>query len=256
MLAPVVARFEQMPTKFAALVWDRVMYMDCWTRPRSTTSTPLLGASPTAGQLVAPPEQQCNPPSPSPGESPAASDGASASPAASDAASPSAPAASPSRRAEPVRELRPAPCSCTPTTTDRRARFGVLVDGQLLTGGQLEKRGGLDRYVLTHLGIATLAHAGRLAAARRGGNEGRSRPVLRSIDPRRRRPRRRSRTSARARSSASGSTTPTTSRKAAARRRTGRCCSPSSPTRSSATARPSSGRAAPTPWISRWSWGS
>src|SRR4029078_4440300 len=27
-LAPVVARFEQMPTKFAALVWDRVMYLD------------------------------------------------------------------------------------------------------------------------------------------------------------------------------------------------------------------------------------
>jgi 2,4-diketo-3-deoxy-L-fuconate hydrolase len=32
-------------------------------------------------------------------------------------------------------------------------RFGVLVDGRLLTGAQLEKRGGLDPAIDTHLGI-------------------------------------------------------------------------------------------------------
>ncbi len=32
-------------------------------------------------------------------------------------------------------------------------RFGVLVDGRLLTGAQLEKRGRLDRAIDTHLGI-------------------------------------------------------------------------------------------------------
>lgn len=32
-------------------------------------------------------------------------------------------------------------------------RFGVLVDGGLLTGAQLEKRGKLDSHVVTHLGI-------------------------------------------------------------------------------------------------------
>ena len=38
-VSPVVARFEQMPTKFAALVWDRVLYLDSSTRSRSTTSS-------------------------------------------------------------------------------------------------------------------------------------------------------------------------------------------------------------------------
>ncbi len=103
-LAPVVARFEQMPTKFAALVWDRVMYMDVLDEAKITDFyTRYSERLDSQGNWIAPPEQQCNPPSPSPGasESPAASDGASASPAASDAASPSAPAASPSAEPSP-----------------------------------------------------------------------------------------------------------------------------------------------------------
>ena len=104
MLAPVVARFEQMPTKFAALVWDRVMYMDVLDEAKiNDFYTRYSERLDSQGNWIAPPEQQCNPPSPSPGasESPAASDGASASPAASDAASPSAPAASPSAEPSP-----------------------------------------------------------------------------------------------------------------------------------------------------------
>ncbi len=103
-LAPVVARFEQMPTKFAALVWDRALYMDVLDTDKiNEFYTRYSERVDSEGNFLAPPEQQCAAPSPSAsaGESPAASDGASASPAASDAASPSAPAASPSAEPSP-----------------------------------------------------------------------------------------------------------------------------------------------------------
>ncbi|HEY3335627.1 MAG TPA: DUF3105 domain-containing protein [Candidatus Limnocylindrales bacterium] len=95
-VGPVVARFEQMPTKFAALVWNRVLYMD-------TLDTQLAydfflkdgeRVSPD-GQWITPPEPQCNPPSASPEPSasveasPSASASAAPSPQASVSASPS-----------------------------------------------------------------------------------------------------------------------------------------------------------------------
>jgi hypothetical protein len=103
-LAPVVARFEQMPTKFAALVWDRVMYLDELDEAKINDFYSRYSERVDSdGNWIAPPEQQCNPPSPSPsaGESPAASGSASESPAASDGASPSAPAASPPAEPSP-----------------------------------------------------------------------------------------------------------------------------------------------------------
>ena len=138
-------------------------------------------------------------------------------------------------------------------------RFGVLVDGKLLTGAQLEKRGKLDHNVLTHLGIG---HNVAYEDGWRSAVEKATKRALKAdaplIAPESRRPLaplgelppgredrlrraqlRRPRHGGRPR-----------------RRRTGRCCSRSSPTRSSATARRSSGRRAPTPWTSRWSWAS
>ena len=57
-----------MPTKYAALVWDRVLYLD------SSTSQQIYDfylryaeRSTDDGQWIAPPEPQCNPPSPSRG---------------------------------------------------------------------------------------------------------------------------------------------------------------------------------------------
>ena len=124
------------------------------------------------------------------------------------------------------------------------ARFGVLVDGGLLTGAQLEKRGGL-REVDTHISLGIHLQLtddwqrhlragdapgaqGRRAADRPRGpapHRGPRRAGHRRQDRLRRaqlpRPRGRGRPS---------------------RRRTARCCSRSSPTRSSATATRSSGR--------------
>jgi hypothetical protein len=103
-IGPVVARFEQMPTKFAALVWNRVLYLD--TLDTAKVDDFFLRyaerVSPD-GQWISPPEPQCTPPSASPAASPSAgaSPSAAASPAASAVASPSTPAASPSAQASP-----------------------------------------------------------------------------------------------------------------------------------------------------------
>jgi hypothetical protein len=104
-IGPVIAPFEQMPTKYAALVWDRVLYLDeldvdqiyeFFNRYAERVDS--------EGNWLAPPEPQCNPPSPSPsaGESPSAG----ASPSA--AASPPA-AASPSAAASPAAEPQTSP---------------------------------------------------------------------------------------------------------------------------------------------------
>ena len=159
-IGPVIAPFEQMPTKYAALVWDRVLYLDeldvdqiydFFTRYAERVDSD--------GNWLAPPEPQCNPPSPSPsaGESPSAG----ASPAA--AASPSArgePLGSgePGRRApvEPVAELTIGRCGSTPTRTAQATpTFGVLVGDRLLTGGQLEKRGRVLRHLDPHDGLGS-----------------------------------------------------------------------------------------------------
>jgi hypothetical protein len=103
-VGPVVARFEQMPTKYAALVWDRVLYMDELDTAKAyeffSTYAERLADD---GTFIAPPEPQCAPPSPGAATSPSPSSAPSASPAASPAtASPSAaPAASPSAEPSP-----------------------------------------------------------------------------------------------------------------------------------------------------------
>jgi hypothetical protein len=93
-ISPVVARFEQMPTKFAALVWGRVMYMDTLDIPSIFEFYTRYSERIQDGRFVAPPEPQCAVPSQSasPSASPAASPAASseASPAASPSTEPSA----------------------------------------------------------------------------------------------------------------------------------------------------------------------
>lgn len=111
-VGPVVARFEQMPTKYAALIWNRVLYLDTLDSQQIYDFFLEYGERVSAdGQWITPPEPQCTPPSPSP--EPSAS--AEASPSGSPAASPSAsPAASPSASAEapaasPSAEASPSP---------------------------------------------------------------------------------------------------------------------------------------------------
>ena len=96
-LSPVVARFEQMPTKYAALVWDRVLYMDELDIPQVYEFfTRYAERVDSEGNWLAPPEPQCAAPSPS------ASAGASPSAEASPGASAEAPsAASPSAAPSP-----------------------------------------------------------------------------------------------------------------------------------------------------------
>ncbi len=102
-VGPVVARFEEMPTKYAALIWDRVLYLDTLDVQQIYDFFLRYGEQITDdGQWISPPEPQCNPPSPSP--EPSAS--VEASPSASAAASPST-AASPSPAASP--EASPSP---------------------------------------------------------------------------------------------------------------------------------------------------
>ena len=110
-VGPVVARFEQMPTKYAALIWNRVLYMD-ELDPQAVYDFYLrYGEQITPdGQWITPPEPQCNPPSPEPSASAEAGPSASAaaSPSASAAASPSASAApSPSVVASPAASPSP-----------------------------------------------------------------------------------------------------------------------------------------------------
>jgi len=86
-ISPVVAHFEQMPTKFAALVWDRVMYMDTLNQQQVYDFYGRYSERVVDGRVVAPPEPQCPAPSQAaPGASPVASPAASA-PAASPEAS-------------------------------------------------------------------------------------------------------------------------------------------------------------------------
>ena len=109
-VSPVVARFDQMPTKYAAIVWNRVLYLDTLDTAQILDFFNRYAEIVTDdGQWIAPPEPQCAAPSPSAsGEaSPAASAGASASPSA--AASPSASSPAPSDSAAPSVEASPSP---------------------------------------------------------------------------------------------------------------------------------------------------
>ena len=104
-ISPVIARFDDMPHPFAALVWDRVFYLDTWD-PALVTQFYLTESErlDSQGALVAPPEKAyCNPsarPDVAPSASaPAASDPAPASVGPS--AAPAAPSTSPEPSAAP-----------------------------------------------------------------------------------------------------------------------------------------------------------
>ncbi len=65
-VGPVVARFEQMPTRYAALVWDRVLYLDTLDDAQIYDFYLRYGERVSDGRFVAPPEPQCAVPSASP----------------------------------------------------------------------------------------------------------------------------------------------------------------------------------------------
>lgn len=98
-VGPVIARFDQMPKPYAALVWDRVLYMDTFdpalVKEFYLQEGEKLNADKT--DFLAPPEPQCAVPSQSPSPSASPSGSASASPSTSPgaSASPSASVAPP-----------------------------------------------------------------------------------------------------------------------------------------------------------------
>jgi hypothetical protein len=95
-VGPVIARFEQMPTRYAALIWDRVLYLDTLDSQEIYDFYTRYGERVADdGTWISPPEPQCAAPTPSPTASPTASPVASPAPSASPAASSDA-AASPS----------------------------------------------------------------------------------------------------------------------------------------------------------------
>lgn len=65
-VGPVVARFEQMPTRYAALVWNRVLYLDTLDSAQVYDFYLRYGERVSEGRFVAPPEPQCAVPSASP----------------------------------------------------------------------------------------------------------------------------------------------------------------------------------------------
>lgn len=65
-VGPVVARFEQMPTRYAALIWDRVLYLDTLDDAQIYDFFLRYAERVSDGRFVAPPEPQCAVPSASP----------------------------------------------------------------------------------------------------------------------------------------------------------------------------------------------
>ncbi len=81
-VGPVVARFEDMPTRYAALLWNRVLYLDSLDVQEVYDFFTNYGERVSSdGSWLAPPEPQCAAPSTIPGSSPGTS--AAPSPAAS-----------------------------------------------------------------------------------------------------------------------------------------------------------------------------
>jgi uncharacterized protein DUF3105 len=101
-ISPVIARFDDMKWPYAALVWNRVLPLPEWdpnlVLKFYATESERLDAD---GALVAPPEPQCAPPSPSGSPGSSASPGASAAPGASPSAPPASTAPSPSPSPSP-----------------------------------------------------------------------------------------------------------------------------------------------------------
>ena len=73
-VGPVVAKFDDMPTRFAALVWDRVYYFDTLDAQKVYDYYLAYGEKVSSdGVWLAPPEAQCAAPSPTPAASAATS---------------------------------------------------------------------------------------------------------------------------------------------------------------------------------------
>ncbi|HEY5628022.1 MAG TPA: DUF3105 domain-containing protein [Candidatus Limnocylindrales bacterium] len=69
-VSPVIARFEQMPTKYAALLWDRVLYLNSLDTQTIDQYFLRYGERLASdGKLIAPPEPQCSAPSAPPAAS-------------------------------------------------------------------------------------------------------------------------------------------------------------------------------------------
>lgn len=89
-VGPVVARFDQMPTKYAALIWDRVLYLDTLDVQKVydfyTRYAERLASD---GTWISPPEPQCTAPSASPSAASSTPPSASAEASASQAPTPS-----------------------------------------------------------------------------------------------------------------------------------------------------------------------
>jgi hypothetical protein len=81
-VGPVVARFEDMPTRYAALLWNRVLYMDTLDDQEVYDFFTRYGERLSSdGSWLAPPQPQCTAPTAAPSAGPSASAGPS--PAAS-----------------------------------------------------------------------------------------------------------------------------------------------------------------------------
>jgi hypothetical protein len=73
-VGPVVAKFDEMPTRYAALVWDRVYYFDTLDAQKVYDFYLAYGEKVGSdGTWNAPPEPQCAAPSPTPAASASAS---------------------------------------------------------------------------------------------------------------------------------------------------------------------------------------
>ena len=69
-VGPLVARFEQMPTKYAALLWGRVLYLDSLDTAKVDQFFLRYGERlSSSGAWIAPPEPQCTAPSATPAAS-------------------------------------------------------------------------------------------------------------------------------------------------------------------------------------------
>jgi hypothetical protein len=69
-VGPVIARFEQMPAKYAALLWDRVLYLNSFDTQTIDQYFLRYGERLASdGKLIAPPEPQCSAPSAPPAAS-------------------------------------------------------------------------------------------------------------------------------------------------------------------------------------------
>ena len=109
-LSPVIARFDNMPHAYAALVWDRVLYFDTWDPDLVTRFYLTEGERvDTAGELIAPPEDTTGCKARLASSSPAASSAPSDAPSTAPSAGSSAPAASsaPSATAAPSASAAP-----------------------------------------------------------------------------------------------------------------------------------------------------